>query len=139
MPADAAGYEGAGWVQVWGLLEEILEGDLLLPDPFQPFNRVAGKPSDDFVELADSPAFAFYLLNVVRIDIGEGNRKNAVRHGGQYIGGPHGARRSFVAILQGSHCDSAMLSLPFDHAVERQKEGTRSRRETAWGALFCEA
>lgn len=64
-----------------GLLEEILEGDLLLPDPFQFLNRVAGKPSNDFVKLADSPAFAFYLLNVVRIDIGEGNRKDAVRHG----------------------------------------------------------
>ena len=32
-----------------------------------------------------------------------------------------------------------MLALPFDRAVERQKEGTRSRRETAWGALFCGA
>ena len=45
MPADAASDEGAGWVQVRGLLEEILEGDLLLPDPFQLLNRVAGKPS----------------------------------------------------------------------------------------------
>lgn len=112
MPADAAGYEGAGWVQVWGLLEEILEGDLLLPDPFQPFNRVAGKPSDDFVELADSPAFAFYLLNVVRIDIGEGNRKNAVRHGGGSISVGLMVRegrslpfcKGLIAILQCSRC-----------------------------------
>ena len=57
MSADAAGDEGAGWGQVRGLLEEILEGDLLLPDPLESFNRVAGKPGDDFVELADSPAF----------------------------------------------------------------------------------
>lgn len=75
MSADAAGDEGAGWVQVRGLLEEILEGDLLLPDPLESFNLVAVKPGDDFVELADSPAFALYLLNVVRIDIGEGHGK----------------------------------------------------------------
>ena len=53
----------------------------LLPDPLESFNRVAGKPGDDFVELADSPAFALYLLNVVRIDIGEGHGIDAVRHG----------------------------------------------------------
>lgn len=85
MPADAAGDEGAGWVQVRGLLEEILEGDLLLPDPSELLNRVAGKPSDDLVELAESPAFALYLINVVRIDVGEGHGKDAVGHVAQYI------------------------------------------------------
>ena len=37
--------------------------------------------------------------------------------------------KDFVAILQGSHCRSAMLPLPFDHAVMRRKEGTLGRRE----------
>ena len=32
------------------------------------------------MELADSPAFALYLVDVVRVDVGERNGKDAVGH-----------------------------------------------------------
>lgn len=95
MPADAASDEVARRVQLRGLLEELLEGDLLLPDPPQSFNRVAGKPGDDFVELADSPAFALHFVDVVRIDVGEGHGKDSMRHVARYIRGPRNAWRPF--------------------------------------------
>ena len=37
------------------------------------------------MELADSPAFALYLVYVVRVDVGERNGKDAVGHRAQYI------------------------------------------------------
>ena len=37
------------------------------------------------MELADSPAFALYLVDVVRVDVGEGYGKDPVGHVAQCI------------------------------------------------------
>lgn len=83
---DALDLRGVG-MEGGGFGEEGLEVGLPFDLPLQAGGAVAGQPADDLVDFRPRAVFAFRLLDVERIDLGERHCEDAMRHRGGSSGG----------------------------------------------------